>query len=104
MSAAGPLAAPARGRRGEEAAGKPDQMSPTRAAVPYKSFIWWKLKGTKTASNRGVASLQQKNAQFKCVSSEKSGWGSTTAGTIVYRGKTYYARVYPARVSLSCGG
>ena len=70
----------------------------------YKSFIWWKLKGTKTASNRGVASLQQKNAQFKCVSSEKSGWGSTTAGTIVYRGKTYYARVYPARVSLSCGG
>jgi len=35
---------------------------------------------------------------------EKSGWGSTTAGTIVYRGKTYYARVYPARVSLPCGG
>lgn len=38
------------------------------------------------------------------VSSEKSGWGSTTAGTIVHRGKTYYARVYPARVSLSRGG
>lgn len=70
----------------------------------YKSFIWWKLKGTKTARNTNQFSLQQKNAEFQCVSSEESGWGSTTLGKIVYRGKTYYARVYPARVSLNCGG
>ncbi|MGN6610214.1 MAG: hypothetical protein ACTHLJ_00415 [Angustibacter sp.] len=70
----------------------------------YKSFIWWRLKGTKTASNRGQAGLQQKNVGFSCASDEQSGWGSTTLGTIVYGGKTYYARVYPARVSLACGG
>lgn len=60
----------------------------------YKSFIWWKLRGTKNATSHGVASQQDK----------KTGWGSTTLGRIVYGGKTYYARVYPARVSLNCGG
>lgn len=70
----------------------------------YKSFIWWKLKGTKNSSNTGQKTLQQKNVEFTCVSDEKTGWGSTTAGKIVYGGKTYYARVYPARVSLKCGG
>lgn len=70
----------------------------------YKSFIWWRLKGTRKAGNQGRASLQQKNVGFSCVSDERSGWGSTTLGTIVYGGRTYYARVYPARVSLNCGG
>ncbi len=70
----------------------------------YKSFIWWKLKGTKTAANAGQSSLQQKNVGFACVSDESSGWGSTTLGTVVLGGKTYYARVYPDRVTLKCGG
>ena len=77
---------------------------PDEARELLKSFIWWRLKGTKTAGNQGQASLQQKNVGFTCVSDERTGWGSTTLGTIVYGGHTYYARVYPDRVSLACGG
>lgn len=54
--------------------------------------------------NYGRTQLQQKNAEFKCVSGEKTGWANTTAGTIVYNGKTYYARVHAKRISLTCGG
>ena len=60
--------------------------------------------GHEGAVNRGVASWQQRNAQFKCVGSQKSGWGGTTMGTMVYWGRTYSYRVYPARVSLHCVG
>lgn len=70
----------------------------------YKSFIWWKLKGTKKATGSRTRSLLQKNVEFSCDSSEKTQWASTTLGTIVYNGRTYYARVYPARESLPCGG
>lgn len=70
----------------------------------YKFLIWWRLKGTRTAGNQGQSSLQQKNVEFACDSDEETGWGSTTLGTVVYGGKTYYARVYPERVSLDCGG
>jgi len=37
-------------------------------------------------------------------SSERTGWSGTTAGTIVYAGRTYYARVYQTATTLSCGG
>lgn len=71
----------------------------------YKSFIWWKKAGkTLTGGNRGVASYTQKTAEYKCVSTEKTGWSGTTLGTIVFRGKTYYARVYHISQSLACGG
>ena len=70
----------------------------------YKSFIWWRLATTKTGGNYGVASYTQKNVEYYCKSKEQSGWSGTTLGTIVYGGRTYYARVYQAAVSLSCGG
>lgn len=70
----------------------------------YKSFIWWKLKGTREANNSREQSLQQKNVEFSCDGDERTGWASTTLGTIVYGGRTYYARVYPSNASLDCGG
>ncbi|MFV0463015.1 MAG: hypothetical protein ACK5MP_07485 [Nostocoides sp.] len=70
----------------------------------YKSFIWWRLATTKTGGNYGVASHTQKNAEYFCKSKEKTCWSGTTLGTIVYGGRTYYARAYQTAVSLSCGG
>lgn len=70
----------------------------------YKSFIWWRKATTKTGGNSGVASYTQKNVEYRCVSSESTGWSGTTAGTIVYGGRTYYARVYQAVKTLDCGG
>lgn len=71
----------------------------------YKSFIWWKKAGsTHTGGNRGVAKYEQTNVEYRCVRSEQTGWTGTTAGTIVYGGKTYYARVYFDERSLACGG
>ncbi len=71
----------------------------------YKSFIWWKKAGsTHTGGNSGVASYTQKSVEYYCKSSEKTGWSGTTAGTIVYAGRTYYARVYQTATTLSCGG
>lgn len=71
----------------------------------YKSFIWWKKAGkTHHGHNSGEKSYTQRNVEYRCVSREKSGWSGTTAGTIVYHGKTYYARVYFPRRPLNCGG
>lgn len=71
----------------------------------YKSFIWWRKAGTtKTGGNSGVASYTQRNVEYYCVSRESTAWTGTTAGTIVYRGKTYYARVYQPVKTLACGG
>ncbi|WP_456696064.1 hypothetical protein [Aeromicrobium sp. P5_D10] len=70
----------------------------------YKSFIWWKLRGSKPGGNRGQKSYYQKNVSFKCKSKEESWWGSTTLGEVRYGDKTYYARVYPAHAKLKCGG
>lgn len=70
----------------------------------YKFLIWWRLKGTKRASNVNQLRLSQKNVAYTCDSKEKTAWGSTMLGTIVHQGKTYYARIYPPRASLKCGG
>lgn len=70
----------------------------------YKSFIWWRLATTKTGGNSGVASYTQKNVEYYCVSKESTGWSGTTLGTMVYLGRTYYARVYQPVKTLACGG
>lgn len=71
----------------------------------YKSFIWWRKAGpTFTGGNSKVASYEQRNIEYKCVSKERTGWSGTTLGTIVWKGKTYYARVYFTENSLACGG
>lgn len=71
----------------------------------YKSFIWWKKAGsTHTGGNQNESKYEQKNVEYRCVSSEQTGWSGTTAGTIVYGGKKYYARVYFTEESLKCGG
>lgn len=87
----------------------------TRCSVPvssirhstdlrYKSFIWWRKATTKTGGNSGVASYTQRNVEYYCVSKESTGWSGTTAGTISYGGKNYYARVYQPVKTLACGG
>ncbi len=71
----------------------------------YKSFIWWKKAGdTTTGGNSAASSYTQRNVGYRCVSDESTGWSGTTAGTIVYAGKTYYARVYQPVKTLDCGG
>lgn len=70
----------------------------------YKSFIWWRKATTKSGGNTGVASYTQRNVEYRCVSNESTGWSGTTAGTISYGGKKYYARVYQPVKTLACGG
>lgn len=70
----------------------------------YKSFIWWALAGTYRGGNYGEAAYLQRKVEYPCVSSETTWWGATTLGKIVYGGETYYARVYPPREQLNCGG
>lgn len=72
--------------------------------VRYKSFIWWRLATSKSGGNYGTASYTQKNVEYYCKSRESTAWSGTTLGTIVYGGRTYYARVYQPVKTLNCGG
>lgn len=71
----------------------------------YKSFIWWKKAGTyKSGPARGTKAHTSNNVGYRCKSGEKTWWAGTTLGTMVYNGRTYYARVYTAKLRLPCGG
>lgn len=68
----------------------------------YKWYLWWRKAGTWSGGNRYVASYTQKNIAYTCKGTNSTTWGGTTLGTIVYGGKTYYARVYPPQNKLAC--
>lgn len=71
----------------------------------YKSALWWRLADTDNSgpARRSRAHVSKKVA-YSCQSSEETGWAGATLGTIVYGGKTYYARAYTAKATLNCGG
>lgn len=71
--------------------------------LEYEWYAWWKLALTKPGGNTGESRYTQRNVQFNCVGTESTVWGATTSGTVVYRGKTFYARVYQKMRRLACG-
>lgn len=58
-----------------------------------------------TGGNSGLAAYAQRTAAGDfCRGKEETGWYATLSGTIVYGGRTYYARVCHTADSLFCGG
>lgn len=71
----------------------------------YRSALWWILAGTvKTGPARNSKAHLSKTVAVRCDGTESTGWVGATLGTIVYRNKTYYARVYTKKATLACGG
>ena len=68
----------------------------------HKWGVWWRHKVTITGQNSGVASYTQKNVAWKCKGADSTTWSATTLGTITYKSKRYYARVYAAPRVLAC--
>ncbi|WP_158013357.1 hypothetical protein, partial [Carbonactinospora thermoautotrophica] len=68
----------------------------------YKWYLWWRKAGTWKGGNWNASSYTQRNIEYFCKGSSSTTWAGTTLGTIVYRGRTYYARVYPTQKKLAC--
>ncbi|WP_181274673.1 hypothetical protein [Brevibacterium oceani] len=66
------------------------------------ALLWWKVKATRGGGNKGVKRYEQKNLSAACKSNKKSVWRASTTGTIVYKGKTYYATNMTASYKLPC--
>ena len=70
----------------------------------YKFSVWWlKAGSTTSSSNRFQRSLYQQNVAFPCKNNNNTTWSGTTAGTIIHKGKPYYARKYVPVNTLACG-
>ncbi|WP_242907281.1 hypothetical protein [Actinomadura terrae] len=69
----------------------------------YQWGAWWHLAASYTGGNNGVARYQQRNVQWICKGRGSTTWAGTTLGTLVYLGKTYYARVYNSPTTHPCG-
>lgn len=69
----------------------------------YEYYTLWRLalSGVQ-ASARNTTTLDQKNIAFKCNGTVNTRFVGVTLGTIVYQGKTYYARNYSALANLPC--
>ena len=70
----------------------------------WRWFLWWR-GGTTTFSggNFDERSFASKNVAIRCLGRRTTQWAGTTTGTITYRGRTYYARVYQEPRALPCG-
>lgn len=69
----------------------------------YKYYSWWKLAvGGVTADARNTTQLDQTNLEFTCTGKVNTAFKGTTVGTIVYNGKTYYARGYSNTSLVPC--
>ena len=75
---------------------------PHESTLRYEYFGLWLVALNKTGGNRGVMNYTQKNIEYYCLGNIDTDFGGTTLGTIVYLGRTYYARVYTPRVELGC--
>lgn len=58
--------------------------------------------GTTMAYARNVKTMEQKNIVKTCKGDTSTKFAGVTLRTIVYRGKTYYARSYTPVVVLPC--
>jgi hypothetical protein len=66
-------------------------------------LLWWTVRSTDIGGNFGVASYTQRNVGFTCQSTSSKVWKSSTTGTIVSGGRTYYATVFSPSKSVGCG-
>lgn len=69
----------------------------------YKYYTAWKLALSGVhASAYNTNTLTQKNVAFTCNGKVDTRFIGVTLGTIVYHGKTYYARSYSSVANLPC--
>lgn len=69
----------------------------------YQWLSWWRLAASYPGGNSGEKRYEQRNVQWQCHGTGSTMWAGTTLGTIVYGGKTYYARVYQNPTTKDCG-
>lgn len=69
----------------------------------HKRLLWWVKDPSKSGGNTGQKTYHQKNLSHSCSGGKRTRWGGTTLGTIIRKGKKYYARVYPTTNALNCG-
>lgn len=72
--------------------------------LDYEWYAWWKQVLERSGGNTGAKNYTRRNIEFKCRGVESTVWAGSTAGTVVYQGRTYYARVWQKQVRLPCGG
>ncbi|MHC9880227.1 hypothetical protein ACQX06_06660 [Corynebacterium diphtheriae] len=69
----------------------------------YKYYAWWnKALSNVTATAYNTNHLVQKNVTLQCNGDVSTKFAGVTLGTIVYNGKTYYARNYSKVATLNC--
>lgn len=75
-----------------------------RTDLRYHWFNWWLQAGDTFVRHGGNAhSYLSKSIHFECVGTEVTVWSGTTLGKIIWRGHTYWARVYQSPRELKCG-
>lgn len=75
-----------------------------RTELRYHWYNWWLQAGkTFTGDNANERTYRSKLIHVACVGRERTVWSGTTLGKVVYRGVTYYARVYQDARELNCG-
>lgn len=75
-----------------------------RTELRYHWYNWWLQAGaTITGSHELQRTYRSKKIHVACAGREPTVWSGTTLGTVLYRGHTYYARVYQEAKELRCG-
>ena len=69
----------------------------------YEWFAWWKQALNESGGNSNERNYTQRGVEFKCQGTGSTVWAGSTAGTVVYQGHTYYAKVWQKQVRLPCG-
>lgn len=75
-----------------------------RTDMRYHWYNWWLRAGeTFTGDNENQRVYRSKKIHVTCVGRQPTVWSGTTLGKVIYRGHTYFARVYQEARELNCG-
>lgn len=75
-----------------------------RTDLRYHWYNWWLQAGTTfIGHNEDESVYTSRKIHVACVGKEATIWSGTTLGTVLYKGHTYYARVYQDARELDCG-
>lgn len=69
----------------------------------YQWYVWWKKAVERRSGNYAARKFTSRDVEVRCKGTTLTTWAGTTAGSIVYLGHTYYARVWQKPVQLACG-
>ncbi|MFV2145533.1 MULTISPECIES: hypothetical protein [Isoptericola] len=68
----------------------------------YQHYLTWKVAKKKTGGNYNQKNYTQKNVEHFCTGTTGTNFRGTTLGKIVYKGKSYYSRVYTSPARFGC--